>query len=189
MMVKPMAKKAKVEEKLVSAGSSLFRGAANLSSGDAAKVASGADKAGEAEFQFDAAGVEMERYMYLAPEEIAPFLRDDGLLNEFKMMYAFRHRFPLHYIVFKQTASNLPHEVNVELFSRAGALSDPNMDPHYLATLVMVGSNKKNFKPTLSDVKTRYYQKFRGGGEGGSAEEVDIDYIWPWAVWSQLMIN
>ena len=45
------------------------------------------------------------------------------------MMYTFRHRFPLHYVVFKQTASHLPHEANVEqVFSRAGRLSDPNMN-------------------------------------------------------------
>ena len=33
------------------------------------------------------------------------------LLNEFEMMWALRDKFPLHYIVFKQTASHIPHEV------------------------------------------------------------------------------
>ena len=35
-------------------------------------------------------------------------------------------RFPLHFIVFKQVSSHIPHEGNVEqLFSRSGYLSDP----------------------------------------------------------------
>ena len=68
----------------------------------------------KAQFQFDPAGVEMERFKFLAPEEVQPFLRADGLHDEFKMMYFFRHRFPLHYFIFKQTASHLPHEANVE---------------------------------------------------------------------------
>ena len=37
------------------------------------------------------------------------------------MMYALRERFPLHYVVFRQTSSHLPHEANVEqVFSRSG---------------------------------------------------------------------
>ena len=50
------------------------------------QVAQGAHDAGEAEFQFDAVGVEVERFKFLAPEEVQPFLRKDGLLDEFKMM-------------------------------------------------------------------------------------------------------
>lgn len=158
-------KKIKTEEVMVGAGSPLFRGPANLSSGDAATVAEASHKASEAQFQFDAVGVEVERFKFLAPEEIKPFVRADGLLDEFKMMYVFRNRFPLHYIVFKQTASHLPHEANVEqVFSRAGKLSDPNVNPHYLGTLVKVAMNKKNFKPTVKDIKARYYAKFRGRG-------------------------
>ena len=39
-------------------------------------------------------------------------------------------RFPLHYLIFKQTASHLPHEANVEqAFPRAGQLANPNLDP------------------------------------------------------------
>ena len=56
------------------------------------------------------------------------------LLNEFAMMWALKDRFPLHYIIFKQTACHIPHEANCEqLFSTAGLLSDPNMDPRYLS--------------------------------------------------------
>ena len=43
-------------------------------------------------------------------------------------------------------------------------LSDPNMDPDYLGMLVMVGVNKKTFKPSVTAMKERYYQMFRGKG-------------------------
>lgn len=33
------------------------------------------------------------------------------VLNEFHMMWTLRDKFPLHFIVFKQTASHIPHEV------------------------------------------------------------------------------
>ena len=66
------------------------------------------------------------------PRADRPFTRRTSasdLLNEFEMMWALRERFPLHYIVFKQTACHLAHEANVEqVFSRAGNLSDPNID-------------------------------------------------------------
>ena len=57
-------------------------------------------------------------------------MKSDGMLNDFKMMWEFRDRFPLHYMVFKQIGQHLPHEANIEqYFSRAGLLSDPNIDP------------------------------------------------------------
>ncbi len=81
-------------------------------------------------------------------------------------------RFPLHFIVFKQTVCHLPLEANVEqVFSRAGNLSDPNMDPEYLAHLVMVGIKKKSYKPVTKpssvNVKDKYYELFRGQGGNG----------------------
>ena len=82
----------------------------------------------------------------------------DGLLNEFKMLWHLRHRFPLHFLVFKMTASHLPHEANVEqYFSRAGAISDPNMDPEYLGKLVTVGVNKSRFKPPVRQRTLRMF--------------------------------
>ena len=83
------------------------------------------------------------------------------------MMWALRESFPLHYIVFKQTACHLPHEANVEqVFSRAGLLSDPNLDPIHLSTFVKIGINKKSFKPAPSTIKEMYYSMFRGGQHG-----------------------
>ena len=88
------------------------------------------------------------------------------------MTWSLRKRFPLHYIVFKQIASHLPHEANVEqYFSRAGNISDPNMDPHYLSMLVMVSANKKRFAPSVQAIKERYYKKFRGKS-GESLDEL-----------------
>ena len=115
---------------------------------------------------YDAVNDEVERWERLSMDAYSEFFDEsDGLLNEFEMMWALRERFPLHGIVFKQTACHLAHEANVEqVFSRAGRLSDPNMNPHYLGMLVMVGMNKKNFKPSLKEVKELYYNKFRHRG-------------------------
>ena len=51
-----------------------------------------------------------------------------------------------------------------QVFSRAGRISDPNMNPAYLGMLVMVGMNKKNYSPPLNAIKELYYSKFRGKG-------------------------
>ena len=68
-----------------------------------------------------------------------------------------RYHYPLHYIIFKQVSSHLPHEANVEeYFSRAGKISDPNMAPAHLGKLVMVGVNKKRFWPSVQAIKERY---------------------------------
>ena len=71
-------------------------------------------------------------------------------------------------MVFKQVSSHLPHEANVEqYFSRAGHLSDPNLNPQFLSILTIVGVNKRHFKPSVDAVKERYYAKFRGNIESG----------------------
>ena len=83
------------------------------------------------------------------------------MINEFAFMWAKRKEFPLHYFVFRQTASHLPHEGNVEqIFSLGGRLSDPNMNPSYLATLVFIGSNEKTYMPLMKDILQRYLRKF-----------------------------
>ena len=66
-------------------------------------------------------------------------------------------------IVFKQTAFHIPHEANVEqLFSRAGLLSDPNMDPDYLGMLTSISMSKSAYKPTCAEIKTKSFDKYRG---------------------------
>ena len=79
---------------------------------------------------------EAARWAALDKKIIREHKDDEGIVNEFALMYHVRQSFPLHYIVFKQTASHLPHEGNSEqLFSRSGALSDNNgkMSPFRLA--------------------------------------------------------
>ena len=82
---------------------------------------------------FDAMQDEIERWERLAADEIDKYRAANGLLNEFKMAWDLRDRFHLHFIVFKQTAVHLPHEANVEQIfsSRAGGLTDPNIDQDY----------------------------------------------------------
>ena len=81
-----------------------------------------------------------------------------GIVNEFALLYDLRTSFPLHYIVFKQTASHLPHEGNSEqLFSRAGNLSDDNgkMDPARLGVWTSIGVNYANFQPSVKAIFER----------------------------------
>ena len=51
--------------------------------------------------QLDPVKLEIERWEYVSPEEIAPFTEESGMINEFKLMWHMRNRFPLHYIVFR----------------------------------------------------------------------------------------
>ena len=43
-----------------------------------------------------------------------------------------------------------------------------NMDPSFLATLTMIGVNKKAYTPTVADIKDMYFKLFcNKGGEAG----------------------
>ena len=85
--------------------------------------------------------------------EYRQYIAEDGLLNEFKLMWELRESFPLHFAVFKQLACHLSHEANVEqVFSRAGLVADPNLLPSHLSTLVMVSFNRLR---TLSYYSTK----------------------------------
>jgi len=46
-----------------------------------------------------------------------------------------------------------------QIFSRAGGLTDPNIDQDYLATLVvfLVGCKNKAFKPSCDAINAKYY--------------------------------
>ena len=50
---------------------------------------------------------EAARWANLDKKTIREYLDDDGSVNEFALIYHLRHTFPLHFIVFKQTASHL----------------------------------------------------------------------------------
>ncbi|KAL1530366.1 hypothetical protein AB1Y20_001274 [Prymnesium parvum] len=106
------------------------------------------------------------RWKHMAREVYKVYEDEDGLLNEFRMMFELRKQFPLHYIIFKQCAVHLPHEANVEsIFSLAGRVADPNMDSRTLQLLVRVNFNKKNYMPSVKEIRERYFRKYRKSGD------------------------
>ena len=139
------------KQKVASSGLPLFRGAAICS----------AVGAQDDEIR-DSVLDELKRWELSDPLGYSQYIGEDGLLNEFKMMWDLRESFPLHFTVFKQTACHLSHEANVEqVFSRAGLLADPNLLPAHLSTLVTVGFNRNAFKPQIAAIKDKYYEMFR----------------------------
>jgi hypothetical protein len=104
-------------------------------------------------------------------KEYSLYITEDGLLNEFKMMWELRESFPLHFTVFKQTTCHLAHEANVEkVFSKAGLLVDPKLLQAHLSKLVMVGFNKKAFRPHIAAIKDKYYEMFHNKSGKGPAD-------------------
>jgi len=82
---------------------------------------------------FYAVNDEIRRWSSLSEGECQRFV-EDGVLNEFEMMWQLRVLFPLYFFVFKQTVSHLTVEANVDqVFSRAGQLSEVNLDPDAFA--------------------------------------------------------
>ena len=91
------------------------------------------------------------------------FMLESGVFDEFAFMWHMRERFPLHYAVFRRTASHLPHEGNVErVFSRAAFLADAASGTEYFSNLVMCGMNKRACKPTHAAVEKKYFELYRG---------------------------
>ena len=122
--------------------------------------------------EFDAVTDEIRRWSSLSADECQRFVCvEDGVLNEFEMMWHLRNVFPLHFFVFKQTASHLAAEANVEqVFSRAGQLSEVNSDPDGLAAMVSIMINKHTYKPSVKDIMDKYYEMFRGKNRGNKAD-------------------
>ena len=52
-----------------------------------------------------------------------------------------------------------------QIFSLGGRLSDPNMNPAYLAILVFIGANRKVYMPPTKDIFQRYLRKFSKAGK------------------------
>jgi len=113
---------------------------------------------------FDTVSDEIRRWSSLSEGECQRFVSaEDGILNEFEMMWQLRILFPLHFVVFKQTECHLEAETNVEqVFSRAGQLSEVNLDPDALAGMVSMMVNKLAYKPSVKDIMDKYYEMFRG---------------------------
>jgi hypothetical protein len=126
------------------------------------------DAAMQAGDDFDTVTDEAQRWSSLDKATILKHTDSAGIVNEFALLYDLRTSFPLHYIVFKQTASHLPHEGNSEqLFSRTGNLSDDNsrMDPARLGVWTSIGINYANFQPSVKAILERYLLKFSKGGK------------------------
>jgi len=108
---------------------------------------------------------EVARWEKLPVTKTDEFIDSTGLLNEFALMFDLKTSFPLHYFVFRQTASHVPHEGGVEnIFSRSGNLADPNLDPHVLGTLTKIGINASVYKPPADVIWERYFKKFSKNG-------------------------
>ena len=111
---------------------------------------------------------EMARWKNLDRSSIKKHKDNDGLVNEFALLYEVRLNFPLHYILFRQTASHIAHEANSEqLFSLAGRLADPNLEPRELGVLAKIASNALVYKPDYDDILQRYMDKFAKKNAGG----------------------
>ena len=126
---------------------SLVRNDSDDEDGDAAMQAGGE--------HFDTVTDEAHRWSSLDKATILKHTDSAGIVNEFALLYDLRTSFPLHYIVFKQTASHIPHEGNSEqLFSRAGNLSDDNgkMDPARLGVWTSIGVNYAIFQPSVKAI-------------------------------------
>ena len=116
---------------------------------------------------FNAISDEIARWAAIEKAKIDSFKDDNGLVNEFALMWHLRVSFPLHFAVFKQTASHMCHEGNTEqLFSLSGRLSDDNgkMDPHNLAVWTEIGANMKVFMPSTDAIMKRYFEKYSKAG-------------------------
>jgi hypothetical protein len=73
--------------------------------------------------------------------------------------------FSLRKPLFKQTVCHLAAEANVEqVFSRAGQLSEVNLDPDALADrgMVSIMVSELAYKPSVNDMMDKYYEMFRG---------------------------
>jgi hypothetical protein len=111
----------------------------------------------------DAVMLEVGEWSRISKATYPQFMLESGVFDEFAFMWHMRERFPLHYAVFRRTASHLPHEGNVEqVFSRAGFLADPASGTDYFSNLVMCGMNKKACKPTHAAVEKKYFELYRG---------------------------
>ena len=95
---------------------------------------------------------EAARWASLDKATIRQFKDDEGIINEFALLYHVQAQFPLHYIVFKQTASHIVHEGNSEqIFSDtlgcALGRQRGKMDPVRLAVWTSIGITYDTFQP------------------------------------------
>jgi hypothetical protein len=84
---------------------------------------------------------EIECWERLSPDIFSKFVEDGSLLNEFAMMWELRKRFPLPFIVFKQTARHhLSHGLTSSKFFPEQEISlTPIWPPSTLLTWLWSG--------------------------------------------------
>ncbi|KAL1512023.1 hypothetical protein AB1Y20_005298 [Prymnesium parvum] len=86
-------------------------------------------------------------------------------MSSIQLLWEHRDEFPRHFCVFKQCAAHLHHEANVEqIFSLAGRISDPSLDPEHLQRMVQVNFNRKFHMPTIEKIRAKYFVKYRKAG-------------------------
>jgi hypothetical protein len=82
-----------------------------------------------------------------------------GMLDEFALIYSLKHKFPLHYIAFRQCASHISHEADVEsLFFLSKGLTNWNMRPGFLRVLTLLKST--SHEPTINQIWGAYKKKY-----------------------------
>lgn len=124
-------------------------------------------------------------------EKVSSFKDAHGIVDEFKLAYAYRKQLPIHYALFKQesleselgqqmathivysnslephtlqVSCHLAHEGNAEeTFSLSGTLSNPNTktDPGFLSKVVRVNQNRHCCSPKPNDILKAYKRKYK----------------------------
>ncbi len=122
--------------------------------------------------EFDPVTDEVRRWSSVSEDGYQRFICvEDGVLNEFEMMWYLRILFPFHFFVFNQTVSHLAVEANVDqVFSRVGQLSEFNSDPDGLVALVSIMINKHVYKSSVKDIMDKYYEMFRDKNRGKKSD-------------------
>jgi hypothetical protein len=108
-----------------------------------------------------AAKAEIALWKNLPLDLIANIKKKEKNINHFKLFTQLKHQFPLLYAAFRQFATALPHEGNVErVNSAAKAAADPNMDPRTLSRRVYIEKNQEIYPICINKVRRKYIEKY-----------------------------
>jgi len=111
----------------------------------------------------DTVALEIAKWKVLPAETVGKYKDVDGLVDEFALLFSLREQFPLHCLLFKRLAADLPHEANAEsTFSLSGRLSSDNThtSPGGLSTFVRINKNRAVYEPKREETFKAYRQKF-----------------------------
>ena len=113
----------------------------------------------------DQVNAEAQAWAALPEAEVALHRNGLGLVVEFALTSRLKKKFPLHYIVFRQSPSHLSHEGNAERVFFGAKISvrvDAKMRSSVSRLATKIGVNKKRFKPTVAAIWARYQEKHKG---------------------------